>query len=536
MPVESTPSCLSDELVILRALVEHTEVQLAFLAPDFTFRYANDAYIGGCGHSREEIMGRNHFELFPDAENEAIFRRVRDTGQTVEFRAKPFVYASQPERGTTYWDWRLAPVAGPGGDLLGLAFTLTDVTERVRTEQALRRSEQVAEEASRAKSEFLAGMSHELRTPLGGVIGLTELALMNEPNPKVRSYLQLMLRSGQAMLALVNDLLDLSRIEARKLELESVDFDLRAELDLVLEPLALEARSKGLCLRHAVAPTAPRMVRGDSGRLRQVLTNLVANALKFTEQGGVTVAVNPDASGMPGLLCFRVTDTGIGIAADQLEAVFDSFRQLRDKNSRVHGGLGLGLAISRKLVDLMGGRLWAESEPGKGSCFQFTAHFEIPAPILHPAYPRASGQATPAMRILVADDNEINRFLAKSLLQERGHAVHTVRTGSEALQALAGERFDLVFMDVCMPGMDGEQATRIIRANPPAGVNPDIPIVALTAYALKGDRERFLAAGMDAYLPKPIDMEELDRVLIMMWMKAAGCEIPVEGCGRDCSL
>lgn len=505
---------------MLRALVEHTDVQLAFLAPDFTFRYANEAYIRGCGHSREEVMDRNHFELFPDAENEAIFRRVRDTGQVVEFKAKPFVYVSQPERGTTYWDWRLAPVAGSDGNLLGLAFSLTEVTARIRTEQALRRSEQEAEEASQAKSEFLAGMSHELRTPLGGVIGLAGLALMNEPNAKVRAYLQLMLRSGQAMLALVNDLLDLSRIEARKLELENVDFDLRAELDLALEPMALEAQSKGLCLRHAVAPAVPPIVRGDSGRLRQVLTNLVGNAMKFTEQGGVTVAVSP--AGTSGLLRFRVADTGIGIPADQLEAVFDTFRQVPDKEGRTRGGLGLGLAICRRLVELMGGRLWAESEPGKGSCFQFTARFEIPVPSLPPVEKDSSAQDTPAMRILLAEDNEINRYLAKSLLQERGHTVHTVRSGKEALRALTIEPFDLVLMDVCMPDMDGVQTTRTIRVDPPPGVNPSVPIVALTACALKGDRERFLAAGMDAYLPKPIDIEELDRVLASIWRKMEG--------------
>ncbi len=514
---------------MLRALVEHAAVQLAFLAPDFTFLYANEAYIRGCGHSREDILGRNHFALFPDAENEAIFRQVRDTGRAVEYKAKPFVYAFQPERGTTYWDWRLEPVAGCDGSLLGLTFSLTDVTERIRTEQALRRSEQEAEEASRAKSEFLAHMSHELRTPLGGVIGMAELALMDEPSVKVRTYLQLMLRSGQAMLVLVNDLLDLSRIEARKLELESVEFDLRAELDLALEPLDMEARSKELCLRHSVDPAVPLLVRGDPGRLRQVLTNLVGNAIKFTEQGGVTVAVSPaEASDTPGLLRFRVTDTGIGIPADQLDAVFDTFRQVPDKEGRTRGGLGLGLAICRRLVELMDGCLWAESEPDKGSCFQFTARFEIPVPNLPPVEQNPSARHTPAMRILLAEDNEINRYLAKSLLQERGHSVHTVRSGSEALQALTIQPFDLVLMDVCMPGMDGEQATRIIRADPPPGVNPNVPIVALTAYALKGDRERFLQAGMDAYLPKPIVVEELDRVLATMWRKATGSGAAVE--------
>ncbi|WP_244432570.1 PAS domain-containing hybrid sensor histidine kinase/response regulator [Desulfocurvibacter africanus] len=523
MTVESSLLSLPEELAVLRALVEHTEVQLAFLAPDFTFRYANEAYVCGCGYSREEIMGRNHFELFPDAENETIFRKVRDTGQAVSFKAKPFVYASQPERGTTYWDWRLAPVAGSDGNLLGLAFSLTDVTERVRTELALRRSEQEAEEASRAKSEFLASMSHELRTPLGGVLGMTELALMSEPSAAVRTYLQMVLRSGQALRDLVNDLLDLSRIEARKLELESVDFDLRAELALALEPLILDARANGLCLCHSVAPAVPAMVRGDSGRLRQVITNLVSNALKFTEQGGITVAVESDTTGAPDLLRFRVTDTGIGIAADQLESVFDTFRQLRDQTGRTRGGMGLGLAICRRLVDLMGGRLWAESEPGKGSCFQFTARLVVSASSrVQPSGSQPAPQGAPSMRVLVAEDNEINRYLAKSLLQERGHSVHTVRTGSEALQALAGERFDLVLMDVRMPGMDGEQATRAIRGNPPPGVDPAVPIVALTACALKGDRERFLGVGMNAYLAKPINIEELDRVLVEVWRQKAG--------------
>ncbi len=384
-----------------------------------------------------------------------------------------------------------------------------------------------AEKACKAKSEFLANMSHEIRTPLNGILGMTALATMVTAEERTKNYLALVTKSGEALLGIINDILDLSKVEAGRIELEEAEFDPREELETLLQAMAVAAKEKGLRFVQAVDPEVPGRLVGDPGRLRQVLTNLVGNAVKYTHKGMISVSVRPadEEPARPGglRLLFRVRDSGIGIPADKQEAIFESFTQVGGSAHVQYGGTGLGLAICRQLVGLMGGRIWVESELGKGSTFSFVAEFGW-------ANGRPQPQATelksdaPAnpLRILLAEDDQISRYLATELLKRRGHTVTAVENGRQAIEALAGERFDLVLMDARMPEMDGLEATRVIRASPPPGVDPAVPIVALTAYALKDDRERFLEFGMDDYLAKPIDMAELDRVLARMSRREDG--------------
>ncbi len=506
-----------------RELVEGSDDLVVRMDGQARFTYLSPAAERIYGLPPEQCLGRSWFSFTHAQDRSASERAFRQW--ISQHRASASHQNRQVSHGgqVRHMLWTINLHYHDEGEVQSVNCIGRDITHLKEFEEELEAARLAAEASSRAKSEFMANMSHELRTPMNAIIGMTDLALMSELDPVQRDYLETARKAADSLLELLNQILDFSKIEAGQIELESTEFGLRPLLEAVIKAMEGRAHKKGLELGHRVAPEVADLFLGDPLRLRQVLFNLLDNAVKFTEQGKVELRVNlQEATTSHQVLRFAVSDTGIGIPPEKQEIIFESFTQADGSTTRRYGGTGLGTTISRSLVELMGGQIWVESVPGQGSTFFFTVELALldsreeaagegePEQASPPARPLPQPAAQP-LRVLLAEDNPENRKLVVSLLEQMGHRVTPVENGREAVAAVEREDFDLLLMDVEMPLMDGLEAARAIRRR--EGTDRYLPIIALTAHAFPQDRQRCLAAGMDAYLSKPIAWEELQRLI-----------------------
>jgi PAS domain S-box-containing protein len=510
-----TQETLEQNISLLNTLFRSIPDIVYYKSPEGVYLACNRTFEQSFGITETQIISKTDRDIFSAelvSEHERLDQEVISTNSPVE---KEF-WVKLADGRNVLLDYRLNPIFNSSGKLTGIIGIARDTTERYLDKKALQQARDDADAANLAKSMFLANMSHEIRTPMNGIIGMTDILMGTPLNPEQIEFMQIIKLSGDNLLTIINDILDFSKIEAGKISLEKINFSLVEKINETLMLLSLNARKKGLYLTSTVAANIPPLINGDPLRTKQILINLISNAIKFTCEGGVNcdITLQEKMSGSFRLL-FRIRDTGPGISTDGQTKLFQSFSQSDSSISRKFGGTGLGLTISKRLVELMNGEIGVESEEGKGSTFWFTAEFGQPLVLenIEQADVDLPDEGK-KLKILLAEDNPVNQRVAIYNLTRLGHKVDIAENGQEAVAMGIANRYSIILMDIQMPVMSGIEATHGIRQwEKTTRQAREIPIIAMTAEALIGDMENFLAEGMNGYISKPFKMKDLINVL-----------------------
>lgn len=512
--IEQSLHLLSNSEARLQAVFNNPMVGVALITPDGRCMLLNARWASLAATPAEQLQGRSVLGLFDESERESLLTYI-DQLLSHESETLERELCCLRRDGQTFWGWlSLSAIHSHEGGHAAILMLLLDISDLKAAEARVRESAEIAQAANRAKSDFLANMSHEIRTPMNGIIGMVELALDTPLTNEQQEYLRIVKSSADALLVIINDILDFSKIESGKLALDHHPFLLRESLEDMLRLLAVRAQEKNLTLDLIMSNTLPDGLIGDKGRLQQILINLIGNALKFTERGRVSLHVTLHEEWQEGLtLKFAVHDTGMGIAPEKLSTIFDAFAQADTAITRQYGGTGLGLTISKRLVELMGGTIQVSSDLGRGSTFSFTAKFEVDHHVTRPTSTSTPVVNPTVSHILLVEDNPVNRQLCEKLLSRFARQVSVAVDGAQAVEMAKEKPFDLILMDVELPVFSGLVATSRIRAYEQAHAQARVPIVALTAHNDASVHQRCLDAGMDAWLHKPLQRETLAAVI-----------------------